>query len=413
MLQAVSLRDGWLSAGLAAEPSDRMAAEQAVARLYQLARQPQPSFGWVPSPAAALRIVRGSRERFPLIRLRAAETERGAWPVATRLASPLSSLRHRLDSRAHQDIGTSWLSPGVANALRYAPEDAVLSGIDPDDVLEVTVYRSLRGTLRDAIAVPLRAALARAEGGAGSTDGGAIGFAWYGQHDAYWVAHYDIRRRAGMGGYHPSDQRELDLWAALARSTSWWWPGEGLCVMAERPVAVHTEPLAGSHHGELRLHRDDGPAVAFGDGYGIHVLHGTPVPEWVLTGPTVDLIRRKPNVEVRRSAIDRIGWDTYIQQAALSLVATCPDPGNPRARLSLYDDVQGLRGRVLLVMNGTPEPGRTPPPLRDQRPCHLRRPSGGRGLDLRPHRRPVRPARPPHQSRAAATKPCIRQLRHS
>jgi len=128
---------------------------------------------------------------------------------------------------------------------------------------------------------------------------------------------------------------------------------------AERAVAVHTEPLAASHHGELRLHCEDGPAVAFGDGYGIHVLHGTAVPEWVLAGPSVDLIRREPNVEVRRSAIERIGWDTYIRQAALSPVATCPDPGNPGAALSLYDDLaddRGFAGRVLLVVNGTPEP---------------------------------------------------------
>ncbi len=360
MLQAVILRDDWLSAGLSAEPSDRAAAAAAVARLYQLAGEPVPNFEWVPSPAAAIGIVRGDRERFPRIRMRAADEKRGAWPVATRLASLLSRLRSRLDSRAHLSTGTSWVRPGVANALTYAPEDAVLSGISPGDVFEAAVYLCLRASLHDAIAAPLRAALAAAEGDADNIDGGAIGFAWYGQHDAYWVARYDIRQVAGMGGgYCPSDQHELSLWATLARSTGWWWPGEELCVMAERPVAVHTEPLAASHHGELRLHNEDGPAIAFGDGYGIHVLHGTAVPEWVLTGPSVDLIRREPNVEVRRSAIERIGWDNYIRQADLSLVATCPDPGNPDASLRLYDDLadgHGHQGQVLLVMNGTPEP---------------------------------------------------------
>ncbi len=122
--------------------------------------------------------------------------------------------------------------------------------------------------------------------------------------------------------------------------------------MAERPVAVHSEPLAGSHHGELRLHRADGLA---------NVLHGTPVPGWVLGGPTVDLIRAEPNIEVRRSAIERLGWDAYIRDAALTLVASCPDPGNPGAELGLYDDMPGTGwgapGRVLVVTNGTPEPG--------------------------------------------------------
>jgi hypothetical protein len=35
-------------------------------------------------------------------------------------------------------------------------------------------------------------------------------------------------------------------------------------------------------------------------------------------------------------------------------VAACTDPGNPGASLHLYDDVSGER--VLLVVNGTPEP---------------------------------------------------------
>lgn len=130
-----------------------------MAELYRLARQPRPGFEWVPSPAAAISIVRGDRDRFPPIRLRAADMDRVSWPTAARLASLLSSLRSRLDSRAHRSVGASWLPPGVGNALMYSPDDAILSGISPDDVLEATVYRSLLGTLRNAIAAPLRAAL--------------------------------------------------------------------------------------------------------------------------------------------------------------------------------------------------------------------------------------------------------------
>jgi len=61
------------------------------------------------------------------------------------------------------------------------------------------------------------------------------------------------------------------------------------------------------------------------------------VPDWVITSPTIDRIKEENNVEVRRCAIERIGWDPYIDQAGLHLVAAVADPGNPGCDLCLYD----------------------------------------------------------------------------
>lgn len=354
---------------MSTQPADRATAEAAVTELYRLARQPRPSFEWVPSPAAGLQAVRAASGSFPTIQLRGAGRYKRYqdWPVAARLAWLESSLRQRLDTRIGDGTpgATLWPPSDAGSARMYDPQDALLSGISARAILRATVLDSLHGTLADAVIAPLRGGLADTGGGNAGLGSARDGVAsvvlpWHGQHDAHWVAYYDIRRRIGMGGYPPADQRQLDVWAVLAKSAGWWWPGEDACVMAERPVAVYAEPLIGSHHGERRLHRPDGPAMAWGDAFAIHVLHGTPVPEWVISGPSVELIRREPNIEVRRSAIERIGWDTYIQQAGLSLVASCPDPGNPRALLSLYDDradeLSVLRGRVLLVVNGSPEP---------------------------------------------------------
>jgi len=65
----------------------------------------------------------------------------------------------------------------------------------------------------------------------------------------------------------------------------------------------------------------------------VNALHGTLVPEWVLSGPTADLIRAEPNIEVRRSAIGRLGWDAYIRDAGMTLVASGPDPGHQDGEL--------------------------------------------------------------------------------
>jgi hypothetical protein len=364
---AVALRNEWLTIGLSAARADRPVAEAAVSRLYEMAGAPPPAFAWVPSPLAALEAVRAARSRYPAIQppRELARRHVRQWPVAARLASLLTSLRGRLDARIHGAAG-DWPDSRAGNpgtVSMYGPEDAILSGISDRSVVVVTVGQSLRWTLSDAVAAPLRSVLTRAIGRTAGDDeltpgGGVIAFR--NQHEAAWIGYYDARRRAGFGGYASADLRELDVWAALTTSAGWWWPGEGLCVMAERPVEVHTEPLTGSHHGELRLHRADGPAIAFADGFGANVLHGTLVPEWVLSGPTPDLIRTEPNVEVRRSAIERLGWDAYLEDGGLALAARCPDPGNPGADLELYDDVpdagRAAAGRILVVTNGTPEP---------------------------------------------------------
>jgi hypothetical protein len=187
----------------------------------------------------------------------------------------------------------------------------------------------LRQTVRDAIANMIRAALTA-----------HTGLHFLGQHDADWVAHLP----------------EPSPWATLARSC-WWWPRENLCVVSERPSAVRTEQLPGED-GMLRLHAPDGPAVEYPDGWFMHAWHGTLMPSWVIDEPTIDHIANERNVEVRRCAIERIGWNAYIDQAELRLVARSGDPGNPDSELRLYDLPDTLWGaptRLLLAVNGSVE----------------------------------------------------------
>ncbi|WP_329079763.1 MULTISPECIES: DUF6745 domain-containing protein [unclassified Streptosporangium] len=174
---------------------------------------------------------------------------------------------------------------------------------------------------------------------------------WYGAHCVSWVAHYDALRRAAGVVFTPEQSRRFDLWATVVRSCGWWWPHEDVCVISERPVAVHTE--VSGDDGQVRLHCADGPALRYADGWDVHAWHGTRVPSWVVTDPSVRRIEREANVEVRRCAIEHIGWASYIDQAGLRLVASAPDPGNPGSELRLYD----LRKetRVLMVVNGSVE----------------------------------------------------------
>lgn len=168
--------------------------------------------------------------------------------------------------------------------------------------------------------------------------GTPLGLHWRGQHDVNWV----------------SKVHEPSPWVTLARSCGWWMPREDVCVVAERPRVLRTE----YGDNDLRLHADDGPAVAYPDGFTVHAWHGTRVPSWVIDDPSVDRIAAETNVEVRRCAIERIGWAAFIDQAALRLVGSADDPGNPEAELRLYDlpyERWGRPTRLLLAINGSVE----------------------------------------------------------
>jgi hypothetical protein len=182
---------------------------------------------------------------------------------------------------------------------------------------------------------------------------------WYGQHEAPWIAHCDGGRRLRLARYSVEDIEILDLNCALARATGWWWPFDTVCVMAERPIALHTEPTPDGQYGQRRLHHRSRPAMEFPDRQSIYAQNGTIIPEWVIREPTVERIARERNIEVRRCAIERIGWDTYITEAGMNLVDQADDPGNDDGILALYATPMNMRphGRILLVLNGSRERG--------------------------------------------------------
>lgn len=355
---ARALREEWLGHGTSTLPADRPRAESAVTDLYRLLGEPPPRFLWVPSPAAAVPLLLDAPHTFRPATLRAVDDRPGGpgWPVAARLAALAGELRERMDVRLRRRPGPrGWSPSGGPAEPAWSPEAALAAGVPRDTVLGGLLDGPLTASLRDAVRAPLRTGLL-------PRDAESFGLTWHGQHDAYWVAAYEARVRLGVARYLDADTFQLGLWADLARSTGWWWAGDGVCVLAERPTEVHAERLTGGGNGELRLHHADGPAVRFADGARVYALHGTHVPEWVVTDPTVERIHAEPNVEVRRSAIERLGWDTYIDRAGLRLVATAADPGNPGSALHLYDVPLALwrrKARLLLAVNGSVEPDGT------------------------------------------------------
>jgi hypothetical protein len=143
--------------------------------------------------------------------------------------------------------------------------------------------------------------------------------------------------------------RAVDGMATVARSAGWWWPFEDVAVVCERPARRALDR-------EGRLHAEDRPALAFPDGFAAYFWHGRIVPRWAVLEPTPPRIAAEANVEVRRCAIEALGWARFTEEAELTLVDECPDPGNPGQRLSLHTvpgKVWGTPARVLVCTNGS------------------------------------------------------------
>lgn len=135
----------------------------------------------------------------------------------------------------------------------------------------------------------------------------------------------------------------------VARSAGWWWPFADIAVVCERPSVRRLDR-------EGRLHAEDGPALAYPGGFSAYFWHGRVVPRWAVLEPTVARIAAEQNVEVRRCAIEALGWSRFTEEAGLTPVDECADPGNAGQRLTLYSvpgKVWGMAANVLVCTNGT------------------------------------------------------------
>jgi len=155
---------------------------------------------------------------------------------------------------------------------------------------------------------------------------------FYGAHDAGWLSFYDWFRRNGLADICAP----LDGLTRLGRSAAWTWLHRGFAVVSGRPAALHDERVPGTLW-QRRLHNANGPSVVYRDDWKLHHWHGQLVPEWVITGPTVEKIGAEKNTEIRRCAIEALGWPTYLDRLGVTPVSSEPDPGNPGHTLELFD----------------------------------------------------------------------------
>jgi hypothetical protein len=332
------VRDEWLRIGQAVGPADRDAAEAGVRRAYKVAGLPPPArVVWLGSPlhgavaAAALTGLDLSSNTAPWARARhelesqgqAANAGAAGRPVRGWLG-PLTWWRTRMEVEAQ--VGRAlwrqvWSRTG--RQLWERLEERLLQPVRGHVGAELDPGIGWHGTRR------------------------LLSLALGGQDDVAWYATADGLRRALPGVHGPGHLAGL---MQVAANAGWWWPFERAAILTERPSAL-------SRDDQGRLHRADGPALAWPDGTAVHLWHGERLPHEVidqLAHPSVQRIQAAADERLAELMLEAYGAARYLRDAGA---------------VRVHQDGTGtlwyapLRGSARLAMvevvNTTPEPDGT------------------------------------------------------
>lgn len=163
----------------------------------------------------------------------------------------------------------------------------------------------------------------------GAVSGAVHGAVWHGWIGGRlwlsWQAYTSFFRRIGLD--LPGDTWDRDAAYAQAQSAGYWWPNRRFVMVCEPASHISTERVRPDGWGSHRLHREDGPAVAW-DGWGLYAIHGVVVPERVVMAPETLTVAEidaetnaETNAEVRRVMRERFGEGRYLRESGADLVA--------------------------------------------------------------------------------------------
>lgn len=144
--------------------------------------------------------------------------------------------------------------------------------------------------------------------------------------------------------------REIDCWGYLAHGAFAYCFTDNVCFVCPKPTTLHLND-AGQPHNE------NGPAVAWADGFEVYAWRGTVVkPNLIIKRKalTAKRIHRTRNAEMRRVMIEIYGQSRYLIDARAHLIHE--DQTGVLYRLHFRDDEPLV---MVKVKNSTPEPDGT------------------------------------------------------
>lgn len=127
-----------------------------------------------------------------------------------------------------------------------------------------------------------------------------------GHLQSYFFAYYDYMFEE-LGVENPCSENYEALRGVLKMGNI--YPLENICVVSRKPTVCKFNE---------QYHCEDGPALAYGDGYELYFLNGVAVPDWLVKTPAHKLDPKKfaeiKNVEIRREFVRKIGIERLAEK---------------------------------------------------------------------------------------------------
>ena len=125
---------------------------------------------------------------------------------------------------------------------------------------------------------------------------------------ASWCAYISFLR--DVVGWRGSTLDRFEIEEAIIKSCGWVWWHEDVLAISDRPSIIKRDNAG-------RLHCDDGPAIAYRDGWAVYSWHGVAVPsEWIenKSSLTPAVALTWSNIEQRRAACEMVGWHRIVDE---------------------------------------------------------------------------------------------------
>lgn len=132
-----------------------------------------------------------------------------------------------------------------------------------------------------------------------------------GQFWAAWRAFQSFLREVCHLELEPNIELAARSYQMIAESCSYWWPNENFCHISDRPTFI-------GRNSEGKLHADMRKAIEWPDGWGLYILNGVKVPEWLAITEASNLdparFAKIRNVEERKEFVRKVGMERIINK---------------------------------------------------------------------------------------------------